>query len=174
MALEDWRRLLFQRVGGVLQVFLITRFRAKMVEFPLPVPKIWRTRKRVAIQILVRLKSDPLAAFTLRAQRGTLAALVTYRVTAAIGSDLNRTIRIQLMNIHVSECKYHCLHLVPKFGDVHDRQNLWLRPTADSPYKLDFFICYKCFNIFPIILWTAALCCVNVAGALWRKTGHDI
>ena len=27
-------------------------------------------------------------------------------------------IQIQLMNIHVSEYKYYCLHLVPKFGDV--------------------------------------------------------
>ena len=40
------------------------------------------------------------------------------------------TIQIQLMNIHVSECKYHCIHLVLKFGDVHDRQNWQLHPTA--------------------------------------------
>ena len=59
-----------------------------MAEFPLPVLQIWRSRKRVAIQI-------------------------------------------QLMNIHVSECKYYCLHLVPKFGDMCDRQNWRLHPTAD-------------------------------------------
>ena len=51
-----------------------------MAEFPLPVLQIWRSRKRVAIQI-------------------------------------------QLMNIHMSECKYYCLHSVPKFGDMCDRQN---------------------------------------------------
>ena len=63
-------------------------FGAKMAEFPLPVPQIWRSRKRVTIQI-------------------------------------------QLMNIHVSECKYYCLHLVPKFGDECDRQNWRLHPTVD-------------------------------------------
>ena len=57
-----------------------------MAEFPLPVLQIWRSRKRVAIQI-------------------------------------------QLMNIHVSECKYYCFHLVPKFGDMCDRQNWRLHPT---------------------------------------------
>ena len=68
-------------------------FGAKMAEFPLPVLQIWRSRKRVAIQI-------------------------------------------QLMNIHVSQCKYYCLHLVPKFGDMCDRQNWRLHPTvneAESP-----------------------------------------
>ena len=64
-------------------------FGAKMAEFPLPVPQIWRSWKRVTIQI-------------------------------------------QLMNIHVSECKYYCLHLVPKFGDECDRQNWRLHPTANS------------------------------------------
>ena len=59
-----------------------------MAEFPLPVLQIWRSRKRVAIQI-------------------------------------------QLMNIHVSECKYYCLHLVPKFGDMCDRQNWRLHPTDE-------------------------------------------
>ena len=34
------------------------------------------------------------------------------------------------MNIHVSECKYYCLHLVPKFGDMCDRQNWRLHPTV--------------------------------------------
>ena len=34
------------------------------------------------------------------------------------------------MNIHASECKYYCLHLVPKLGDVRDRQNWRLHPTA--------------------------------------------
>ena len=38
-------------------------------------------------------------------------------------------IQIQLMNIRVSECKYYCLHLVPKFGDMCDRQNWRLHPT---------------------------------------------
>ena len=57
-----------------------------MAEFPLPDLQIWRSRKRVAIQI-------------------------------------------QLMNIHVSEGKYYCWHLVPKFGDVRDRQNWRLHPT---------------------------------------------
>ena len=38
-------------------------------------------------------------------------------------------IQIQLLNIHVSECKYYCLHLVPKFGDMCDRQNWRLHPT---------------------------------------------
>ena len=42
--------------------------------------------------------------------------------------------QIQLMNIHVSECKYYCLHLVPKFGDMCDRQNWRLHPTADALY----------------------------------------
>ena len=55
-------------------------FGAKMAEFPLPVLQIWRSWKRVAIQI-------------------------------------------QFMNIYVSECKYFCLRLVPKIGDVHDSQN---------------------------------------------------
>ena len=60
-----------------------------MAEFPLPVLQIWRSRKRVAIQI-------------------------------------------QLMNIHVSEWKYYCLRLVPKFGDMCDRQNWRLHPTANT------------------------------------------
>ena len=68
-----------------------------MAEFPLPVLQIWRSRKRVAIQI-------------------------------------------QLMNIHVSECKYYCLHLVPKFGDMCDRQNWRLHPTAETAPKLLIFI----------------------------------
>ena len=33
-------------------------------------------------------------------------------------------------NIHVPKCKYYCLHLVPKFGDVRDRQNWRLHPTV--------------------------------------------
>ena len=37
-----------------------------------------------------------------------------------------------MMTIHVSECKYYCLHLVPKFGDVRDRQNWQLHPTAQG------------------------------------------
>ena len=67
-----------------------------MAEFPLPVLQIWRSRKRVAIQIL-------------------------------------------LMNIHVSEWKYYCLHLVPKFGDMWDRQNWRLHLTVEftrAPSKL--------------------------------------
>ena len=39
------------------------------------------------------------------------------------------------MNIHVSECKYYCLHLVPKFGDVRDRQNWRLHPIVESGQK---------------------------------------
>ena len=40
-----------------------------------------------------------------------------------IGRSRKRVaIQIQLINIHVSECKYYCLHLVPKFGDVRDRK----------------------------------------------------
>ena len=39
-------------------------------------------------------------------------------------------IQIQLMNIHVSECNSYYLHLVPKFGNVLDRQNWQLHPTA--------------------------------------------
>ena len=31
----------------------------------------------------------------------------------------------------VSEC--YCLHLVPKFGGVHERQNWWLHPTVVWP-----------------------------------------
>ena len=65
-----------------------------MAEFPLRVLQIWRSRKRV-------------------------------------------TIEIQLMNIHVSERKYYCLHLVPKFGDVCDRQNWRLRPTVKPPWHID-------------------------------------
>ena len=34
------------------------------------------------------------------------------------------------MNNHVSGCKYYCLHLVPKFGDMCDRQNWRLHPTV--------------------------------------------
>ena len=64
-----------------------------MAEFPLPVLQIWRSRKRVAIQI-------------------------------------------QLMYIHVSECKYYCLHLVPKFGDMCDRQNWRLHPTGFVRLKI--------------------------------------
>ena len=41
-------------------------------------------------------------------------------------------IQFQLMNIHVSECKCYCLHLIPKFGDVHDHQNWRLHPTVCS------------------------------------------
>ena len=44
-------------------------------------------------------------------------------------------IHIQLMNIHVSECKYYCLHLVPKFGDVRDHRSITSKlvtPTAPS------------------------------------------
>ena len=48
-------------------------------------------------------------------------------------------IQIQLMNIHVSECKYYCLRLVPKFGDVRDRQNWRLHRT--DPARL---LCYEC------------------------------
>ena len=85
-------------------------FDAKMAEFPLPVLQIWRSRKRVAIQI-------------------------------------------QLMNIHVSEYKYYCLHLVPKFGDLCDRQNWRLHPTDDGlpfprsgcpvPYKANIYIIWN-------------------------------
>ena len=67
-------------------------FGTKIAEFLLPVLQIWRSRKRVAIQI-------------------------------------------QLMNIHVSECKYCCLHLVPKFGYMCDRQNWPLHPT-DHPWLM--------------------------------------
>ena len=45
-------------------------------------------------------------------------------------------IQIQLMNFHVSECKYHCLHLVPKFGDMCDRQNWRLHPTRSRPNQI--------------------------------------
>ena len=41
-------------------------------------------------------------------------------------------IQIQLMNIHVSEWKYYCLHLVPKFGDMCDCQNWRLHPTDEG------------------------------------------
>ena len=50
-------------------------------------------------------------------------------------------IQIQLMNINMSECKYYCLHLVPKFGDVRDRQNWRLHPTvivASMGFKSQF------------------------------------
>ena len=39
-------------------------------------------------------------------------------------------IQIQSMNIHVSDCKYYCLHLVSKFGKVCYHQNWRLHPTA--------------------------------------------
>ena len=77
------------------QFSLTLDFGAKMAEFPLPVLQIWRSWKRVVIQI-------------------------------------------QLMNIHVSECKYYCLHFVPKFGDVCDRQNWRLHPTAESMSPPDY------------------------------------
>ena len=76
------------KIGVFSRFFLTLDFAAKMAEFPLPDLQIWRSRKRVAIQI-------------------------------------------QLMNIHVSECKCYCLQLVPKFGDMHDRQNRRLHPTND-------------------------------------------
>ena len=65
-----------------------------MAEFPLPVLQIWRSRKRVAIQI-------------------------------------------QLMNIHVSECIYYCLHVVPKFGDMCDRQNWRLQVRLSMSQEHD-------------------------------------
>ena len=40
-------------------------------------------------------------------------------------------IQIQLMNIRIWECKYYCLHLVPKFGDVHNPPNWRLHPTDE-------------------------------------------
>ena len=53
-------------------------------------------------------------------------------------------IQIQLINIHVSECKYCCLHLVPKFSYVRDRQNWRLHPRGGGGisvrrYFRDFF-----------------------------------
>ena len=69
-----------------------------MAEFPLPVLQIWRSRKRVAIQI-------------------------------------------QLLNIHVSECKCYCLHLVPKFGDMCDRQNWRLHPTVYRYLHIELIWC---------------------------------
>ena len=48
-----------------------------------------------------------------------------------IGRSRERVaIQIQFMNIHVSECKCYCLHLIPKFGDVRDRHNWRLHPTV--------------------------------------------
>ena len=68
------------KIGVFSQFSRSLDFGAKMAEFPLPVLQIWRSWKRIAIQI-------------------------------------------QFMNIYVSECKYFCLRLVPKIGDVHDSQN---------------------------------------------------
>ena len=42
------------------------------------------------------------------------------------------------MNIHVSECKYYCLHLVPKFGDVPDRQNRQRHPTVYTRHTVTY------------------------------------
>ena len=47
--------------------------------------------------------------------------------------------QIQLMNIPVSECKYYCLQLVPKFGDVRDRKNCRLHPTGKDRSQNDSF-----------------------------------
>ena len=75
------------KIGVFSRFFLIARFRRQNGGISTLVLQIWRSRKRVPIQI-------------------------------------------QLMNIHVSECKYYCLHLVPKFGDMCDRQNWRLHPTG--------------------------------------------
>ena len=40
-------------------------------------------------------------------------------------------IQIQLMNIHIWECRYYCLHLVPKFGDVRNHPNCRQHPTDE-------------------------------------------
>ena len=45
-------------------------------------------------------------------------------------------IEIQLMNIYVSEYKYYCLHLVPKFGNVRDCRNWRLHLTARRDFKM--------------------------------------
>ena len=81
------------KIGVFSRFSWMLHFGAKMAEFPLPVLQIWRSRKRVAIQI-------------------------------------------QLMNIHVSECKY-CLHLFPKFGDEHYRQNWRLLPTGAACVRIN-------------------------------------
>ena len=39
--------------------------------------------------------------------------------------------QIQLMNIHVSECKCCCVHLISKFGGVWNCQNWWLHWTDE-------------------------------------------
>ena len=44
-------------------------------------------------------------------------------------------IQIQLMNINVSEYKYYCLQLIPKFGDMCDRQNWRLHPTVRRHFE---------------------------------------
>ena len=88
-------------------------FGAKMAEFPLPVLQIWRSRKRVAIQI-------------------------------------------QLMNIHVSEWKYYCLHLVPKIGNIYDRQNWRLHPTDKESICFIYLrrcVRYPVTNYFTWLTW---------------------
>ena len=47
-------------------------------------------------------------------------------------------IQTRLMNIHVSECKYYCLHFIPKFGDVCNHQNWRLHSTV-----------YTLINVYP-------------------------
>ena len=42
------------------------------------------------------------------------------------------------------------------------------------PTSQKFLFVSNVFDIFPIILWATALCYVNVAGAMWRITGHNI
>ena len=51
-----------------------------------------------------------------------------------LGAAANFDIQIQLMNIHVSECTYYCLHLVPKFGNVRS-PNLAAAPNWYADYS---------------------------------------
>ena len=65
-----------------------------------------------------------------RRQNGGISTSASSNLTISKMSD-RVAIPIQLMNIHLSECRYYCLHLVPKFGDVRDHQNWWLQPTVN-------------------------------------------
>ena len=59
-----------------------------------------------------------------RRQNGGISASGSPNLTIAKTSRYSNRV-----DEYSSECKYYCLHFVPKFGDVRDRQNWRLHPT---------------------------------------------
>ena len=62
---------------------------------------------------------------------GDKVAEFTYPVLQIWRSQKLIVIQTQLMNIHIWECEYDCIHLVPKFGDVHNPPNWRLHPIDE-------------------------------------------